>query len=247
MTQKKTSNKQIIIMGEPDLISELAHVCNASSYSVITKKIPGQKSLPEFCIQTGKLPNTPSCAFELSNINFNAKKINVQLLDKTLPPQTLIFSSAVTTTITEQSTWIKHPDRLIGISALPTLLKNKLIEISASIHTSPDILSHAKSILTTLGKETSQVQDRVGMVLPRILCMLINEAYFALMEQVASSNDIDLAMKLGTNYPEGPITWSQQIGLPQVVAVLDAIHSNLREERYRVSPLLRQLSSSSKK
>jgi 3-hydroxybutyryl-CoA dehydrogenase len=76
------------------------------------------------------------------------------------------------------------------------------------------------------------------MVMPRILCMLINEASFALMEEVASPADLDTAMKLGTNYPRGPIEWADRIGIRQVVSVLRALHADLGEERYRISPLL---------
>ena len=79
------------------------------------------------------------------------------------------------------------------------------------------------------------------MVLPRIVCMIANEAAFALMENIASPKDIDIAMKLGTNYPHGPIEWANRIGIHQVVHTLDALYRDLHEDRYRVSPLLRQL------
>ena len=85
------------------------------------------------------------------------------------------------------------------------------------------------------------VQDRVGMVLPRILCQIINEAAFALQEEVASPQDIDTAMKLGTNHPFGPIEWADRIGVGQVNAVLTALQNDLQEDRYRISPLLRHM------
>ena len=90
-------------------------------------------------------------------------------------------------------------------------------------------------------KETAMVQDSVGMVMPRILCQIINEALFTAQNDVASPNDIDEAMKHGTNYPRGPIAWGEMIGFPNVVAVLDALYDNHHEERYRVAPLLRQM------
>ena len=71
--------------------------------------------------------------------------------------------------------------------------------------------------------------------------MLINEAAFALMEQIASPEDIDVAMKLGTNYPFGPIEWGKQIGFKNVIAVIEALHEDLQEDRYRTAPLLKQL------
>ena len=79
------------------------------------------------------------------------------------------------------------------------------------------------------------------MVMPRILCSLVNEAFFAVMEGVASANDVDTAMKLGTNYPHGPVEWGNTIGLRNVVAILDALAADTGENRYRVAPLLRQM------
>jgi 3-hydroxybutyryl-CoA dehydrogenase len=76
------------------------------------------------------------------------------------------------------------------------------------------------------------------MVMPRILCMLINEAYFAMMEGVADDAAIDTAMKLGTNYPRGPVEWARKIGLVHVVAVLHALQGYFGEDRYRCAPLL---------
>lgn len=79
------------------------------------------------------------------------------------------------------------------------------------------------------------------MVMPRILCMLINEAAFALMENIATPADIDTAMKLGTNYPFGPVEWADRIGIRTVVSILDAIYRETGEERYRTAPLLRHM------
>ena len=89
--------------------------------------------------------------------------------------------------------------------------------------------------------ELSVVQDRVGMVLPRVLASLVNEAFFAIMEGVAEPRDIDSAMMLGTSYPHGPVEWGQSIGLSNVVAILDALQRDTGEDRYRVAPLLRQM------
>ena len=82
------------------------------------------------------------------------------------------------------------------------------------------------------------------MVFPRIVCQIINEAAFALQEEIASPQDIDLAMKLGANYPLGPIEWADRIGMQQVYAVLSALHRDLGADRYRISPLLRQMALS---
>ena len=76
------------------------------------------------------------------------------------------------------------------------------------------------------------------MVMPRILCMIVNEASFALGERIARRTDIDTAMKLGTNYPLGPLEWGTKIGLDNVRAVLEGLHRDFAEERYRTAPVL---------
>jgi 3-hydroxybutyryl-CoA dehydrogenase len=88
------------------------------------------------------------------------------------------------------------------------------------------------------------VQDAPGLVLGRIVCQVINEATFALGEGVGSAEDIDAGMVYGLNYPRGPLSWADQIGLDHVLSVLDALSDELREERYRAAPVLRRLAAS---
>jgi 3-hydroxybutyryl-CoA dehydrogenase len=78
-------------------------------------------------------------------------------------------------------------------------------------------------------------------VLARTVCCLINEAAFALQESIAPSQDIDTAMKLGVNYPNGPLAWGDQIGLDKVEAVMDGLYAWFKEERYRCCPLVKRL------
>jgi 3-hydroxybutyryl-CoA dehydrogenase len=84
------------------------------------------------------------------------------------------------------------------------------------------------------------VDDRVGMVTPRVICMIINEAYFTLQEGTASREDIDLGMKLGTNYPFGPFEWCERIGIRHVFELLEAVYEDTKDERYRICPLLKK-------
>lgn len=233
--------KQVIILGEALLVSELAGVCHAHGYNIVCSNAEEKSSLPPYCKHRTTLPKQVSAAFELTNINPALKRKNLLLLEKALTPQAFIFSSSITVTSSEQASWLNHPERLLGISALPTLLSNTLLELTSSPAVSSPTIKKAKDFLISIGKKISFVQDRIGMVLPRIICMIINEAYFACMEDVATPSDIDVAMRLGVNYPEGPIKWSQQISLRQVVAVLDSLHNDLHEERYRIAPLLRQM------
>jgi 3-hydroxybutyryl-CoA dehydrogenase len=83
------------------------------------------------------------------------------------------------------------------------------------------------------------VGDAPGLVLGRIVCQLVNEAAFALTEEVGSAEDIDAGVVLGLNYPRGTLSWADCIGLDHVLGVLDALQEHYREERYRAAPLLR--------
>ena len=115
------------------------------------------------------------------------------------------------------------------------------MEVAPTVHSPKETLEVVRRFFNSVGKEIELVQDRVGMVLPRVLCQIINEAVFALQEDVASPQDIDTAMKLGLNYPLGPIEWADRIGFRHVYAVLAALENDLKEDRYRVAPLLKQM------
>jgi 3-hydroxybutyryl-CoA dehydrogenase len=93
-------------------------------------------------------------------------------------------------------------------------------------------------IMEQLGWQYEVVKDNVGMVTPRVVCMIINEAYMAAEEEVASRSDINTAMRLGTNYPLGPFEWSEKIGVKHVRDVLLSVYAATGNERYKVSPLL---------
>ncbi len=101
-------------------------------------------------------------------------------------------------------------------------------------------VSFLEEYFKLLGKEIEVVGDTVCFTGPRVLAMIINEAYFCLQERVASAEDIDTAMKLGTNYPRGPVEWGEQIGLDCVCAMLDALYAYYHQERYRCALLLRR-------
>lgn len=102
------------------------------------------------------------------------------------------------------------------------------------------MFERAQQLFTRLGFEVERVEDRVGLVMPRILAMLINEAAFAVMEKVADPADIDRAVKLGVNYPHGLLEWADYIGIDRVLRILDALYQEYGDSRYRACPLLRQ-------
>ena len=246
MKKKKSQTKSspsVYLIGDHALVEEFAASCQAAGFRVAGKLNPRDRglTLPTYVSKRASPPADALLAVELTNSDPQVKKKNLQWLDKQLKPSKGLLTSSVTVTASEQATWIKRRDRLVGMSALPTLISGKLVELAASAYTAKKSVLDASEFFFKLGKQVCVTQDRIGMVMPRILCMLINEACFALAENIASPDSIDTAMKLGTNYPLGPIEWANRIGIQAVHDVLSALQSDLSEERYRIAPLLKQL------
>jgi 3-hydroxybutyryl-CoA dehydrogenase len=127
--------------------------------------------------------------------------------------------------------------KVVGFNGLPGFFENELLEISLLSVKDRDLVL---KFLENLGVKAGVVEDRVGLVTPRILAMIINEAYYTVQEKTASRDDIDKAMKLGTNYPFGPFEWAKRIGLTTIYEVLRAVYSDTKDERYKISPLLKK-------
>lgn len=126
---------------------------------------------------------------------------------------------------------------IFGFNGLPSFVNTQVLEVSLL---QPESDSALKKICERLKTDYQIVDDRVGLVTPRIICMIINEAYFAAHEGTATREDIDLAMKLGTNYPFGPFEWCKRIGVRNVYEVLEAVYEDTRDERYKVCSLLKR-------
>lgn len=247
-TRKKTevsTKGKIYILGESPLVEEYAELCATKGFDVVIQwnELPvSKKKFDGLSVtQSGTIPKDVSVGVELTNTDRVLKEKNIQKLDKALAPALPLLSSSVTVSAMEQTTWVTHRNRVIGFCALPTFTQKSLVEVAPTVFSPKENIESAQQFFKSLDKETVLVQDRVGMVLPRILCQVFNEAVFALQEDIASPLDIDIAMKLGTNYPLGPIEWADTIGAKQVYAVLCAIERDLKEDRYRIAPLLKQM------
>jgi|ERR1043165_588402 3-hydroxybutyryl-CoA dehydrogenase len=126
--------------------------------------------------------------------------------------------------------------QLFGINGLPTFLSQSKWEVSLfRKFQTPDL----EVLMKKFGIEYLPVEDRIGLVKPRIIFMIINEACFTLQEGTAGIEDIDTAMKLGTNYPFGPLEWCDRIGITPVFETLAALYEDTKDERYKICPLLK--------
>jgi len=234
-TAKKSA--AVLLVGDESLIADFGRVTASRGYEVLSPK-----EVKNF---KGMAPRT-HIALELTNIDSAKKKERIEALDQCLPPTAAILTSSVNVTVLEQSTWVTMKHRLVGIGAFPTFINRDVVELAPSVHTLEPAVGVAVKFVESLKKQAVVVQDRVGMVMPRILCQIINEAMFAVQEGTASPKEIDVAMKIGAGYPLGPLEWGERIGFAQVVATLSAIHAYLGEERYRICPLLREIATTGK-
>lgn len=237
----KSPKATLYIVGESPLVEEYAALGSEHGYQVVVQWTSDEPSAKQPFRRSAIVPAGTTIALEVTNTDRDVKCRNLQKLDKALPPTAAIVSSSVTVTASEQATWIRHRHRLVGFCALPSFAGGPLAEIAPTVYSPPETNEVVQRFFASLGKQCEFVQDRIGMVLPRVVCQIINEACFALQEDVASPAELDTAMKLGVNYPRGPIEWAEAIGLRQVQAVLTALRTDLGEERYRIAPLLNQM------
>jgi 3-hydroxybutyryl-CoA dehydrogenase len=128
----------------------------------------------------------------------------------------------------------------VGFHALGPFDSCGLVELTTTPETDPLATERMETLVRCMGRHAEHVGDAPGLVVGRIVCQLINEAAFLIGEGNATVQDVNAGMELGVNHPRGPIAWSRATGLDHVVSVLDALHGELGEERYRVAPLLRR-------
>ena len=126
-----------------------------------------------------------------------------------------------------------YPSNFVRLNAWPGFLQRPIAEMAAS---NVEIKSKATEVMRYFNKQPEWVDDITGMISARVIAMIINEAYFALQEEISTKADIDIAMKLGTNYPFGPFEWAENIGLKKINALLQELSKS--EKRYLPSPLL---------
>ncbi|MCB0412974.1 MAG: 3-hydroxybutyryl-CoA dehydrogenase [Bdellovibrionales bacterium] len=178
------------------------------------------------------------CVIEAATENINLKLEIFRQLDSICKPEALLCTNTSSISITKIAGVTKRPEQVCGMHFMNPVPLMKLVEGIRGLQTSDETFTTIKTFAEKLGKVFVVANDRPGFVVNRILMPMINEAVFTLSEGIASVEDIDEAMKLGTNQPMGPLTLADFIGLDTCLAIMNVLHEGLGESKYRPCPLL---------
>jgi 3-hydroxybutyryl-CoA dehydrogenase len=223
------AENSVTIIGTSRLAEELAALCREKGLA--TSLLDQANDLS---------PVTPWVVDTFAQ-DLEPKRSMLKKLDDFLSPASLILTSCLGSAVTDLAAPLKRPERVVGFATFYPVKERKLIELAAGLRSAAGATEKAEEFFKMLGKETALVKDAAGLTFPRILSLIVNEAARALDEGVASADEIDVAMRLGVNYPQGPLKWADQIGLDEVLAVLEGLQRETGEDRYRPAPLLRNL------
>ncbi|MEK7729119.1 MAG: 3-hydroxybutyryl-CoA dehydrogenase [candidate division KSB1 bacterium] len=168
------------------------------------------------------------------------KKIFAEL-DVLCAPTTILASNTSSISITAIAGATKRPDKIIGMHFFNPVPVMKLVEVIRGLATSEETFQTVMQLSAQLGKTPVAVNDYPGFVSNRVLMPMINEAIFCVMEGVAAPQAIDEVMKLGMNHPMGPLTLADFIGLDVCLHIMEVLHRELGDDKYRPCPLLRKM------
>ena len=191
------------------------------------------------------VPTNIDLVIEAIYENKDAKLSIFNKLDSIIKKDSIFASNTSSISITELAS-SNRPDKFIGMHFMNPVPMMKLVEIIRGYSTSDETFNTIKLLSEKLGKVPVEVFDYPGFISNRVLMPMINEAIFALMEGVASAEDIDTVMKLGMNHPMGPLTLADFIGLDVCLAIMEVLYNGYNDSKYRPCPLLKKMVAAKK-
>ena len=173
--------------------------------------------------------------------NLEVKEKIFRNLDQIVKPEAILASNTSSLSITALGAATKRPEKVIGMHFFNPPPIMKLVEVVKGVRTAPETIAAVKQVAEKMNKKPIVVNESPGFVVNRILVPMINEAAYLLMEGVATKEEIDEGMKYGASHPIGPLALADLIGLDVCLAVMEILHEEFGEDKYRPCPLLRKM------
>ncbi|KAJ2663459.1 hypothetical protein IWW48_001342 [Coemansia sp. RSA 1200] len=186
------------------------------------------------------MADTADFVVEAVSENVDLKRRVLAQLSERLPETAVLATNTSSISITKLAAATRRPDRVIGMHFMNPVPVMRLVEVIPGLQSSAATLQTTLALAQRLGKTTTMAQDVPGFIANRLLMPYINEAFVALQEGIASREDIDTTMVLGANNPMGPLTLADFIGLDTCLAIMQVLHAELGDSKYRPAVLLQK-------